>query len=37
MKTDKIYKIIGQVVVYSTLYVTAVASFIWACTRTVIY
>lgn len=37
MKMDKIYKIIGQAVVYSTLYITAVAGFIWACTRTVIY
>ena len=34
---NKVYKFIGQAVVYSTGYVTAVMLFIWACTRTVIY
>lgn len=37
MKTDKIYKFIGQAVVYSTLYVTAVAGFIWAFMQNTIY
>lgn len=37
MKTDKIYKIIGQVVVYAGIWALSVAGFIWACTRTVIY
>ena len=34
---NKIYAFIGQAVVYSAGYVTAVMLFIWACTRTVIY
>lgn len=34
---NKIYAFIGRAVVYSTLYIGAVAGFVWACTRTVIY
>ncbi len=34
---SKIYELIGRAVVYSSLYITAVIFFIWACTRTVIY
>lgn len=34
---NKIYELIGRAVVYSSLYITAVAGFVWACTRTVIY
>ena len=34
---NKVYAFIGRVVVYSTLYIGAVAGFVWACTRTVIY
>ena len=37
MKTNKIYKFIGQAVVYSTLYVTAVAGFVWAFCQNTIY
>lgn len=34
---NKIYELIGRAVVYSTIYAGAVAGFVWACTRTVIY
>ena len=34
---SKIYELIGRAVVYSSLYITAVMFFIWACTRTIIY
>lgn len=37
MKKDKIYAFIGRAVVYITIYAVAVAGFVWACTRTVIY
>ena len=34
---NKIYKFIGQAVIYIAGYTTAVILFMWACTRTVIY
>ena len=37
LNPNKIYTFIGRAVVYSSLYITAVIFFIWACTRTVIY
>lgn len=37
MKKDKIYAFIGRAVVYTSLYVTSVVGFVWACTRTIIY
>ena len=37
LDTNKIYNFIGRAVVYSTLYLSAVAGTAWALTRTVIY
>ena len=34
---SKIYELIGRAVVYITIYAGAVAGFVWACTRIVIY
>lgn len=37
LDSNKIYAFIGRAVVYGTIYIGAVAGFVWACTRTVIY
>ena len=37
MKKDKIYAFIGRVVVYGTIYVGAVAGFVWAFCQNTIY
>ena len=37
MKKQKIYELIGKMVVYLTLHASAVAFTVWAFTRTVIY
>ena len=37
MKKDKIYAFIGRAVVYSSLYIGAVAGFVWAFCQNTIY
>lgn len=37
MKKDKIYAFIGRAVVYITLYIGAVAGFVWAFCQNTIY
>ena len=37
MKMDKIYKLIGQAVVYTGIWTVAVAGFVWAFCQNTIY